>query len=194
MNFIILYSSRGTTMQAVMEAVDDGSLTMECLGLVSDKEDRECVAKANKAGWPVAIVEKIDGEQREDYDKRIDQACKDLGADNHTLIAALGWMFILSPWFVTAWANRIINVHPALLPKHPGGHAIKDTIESGDEEGGMSIHIIDEGVDTGPILVQKKCTIEEGETEDSLKQKIQALEKEEYPKLLQSIESGAVTL
>ncbi|MBT5637137.1 MAG: phosphoribosylglycinamide formyltransferase, partial [Candidatus Peribacter sp.] len=75
-----------------------------------------------------------------------------------------------------------------------GGHAIKDTIESGDEEGGMSIHIIDEGVDTGPILVQKKCTIEEGETEDSLKQKIQALEKEEYPKLLQSIESGAVTL
>ena len=194
MNFIILSSSRGTTMQAVMEAVDDGSLTMECLGLVSDKEDRGCTEKAKAAGLPVVIVPKESGEERETYDKKVDAACKELGSDDSTLIAALGWMFILSPWFVTAWANRIINVHPALLPKHPGGHAIKDTIESGDEEGGMSIHIIDEGVDTGPILVQKKCTIEEGETEDSLKQKIQALEKEEYPKLLQSIESGAVTL
>jgi len=194
MKFIILSSSRGTTMQAVLEAIQNGSLAMTCLGLVTDKEDRGCVEKAKAAGLPVKIVVKVDGESREEYDKRNDAACRELGADKSTLIATLGWMFILSPWFVEVWSNRIINVHPSLLPRHPGGHAIADTIKSGDELGGMTIHIIDEGVDTGPILVQKKCSIEEGETEDSLREKIQALEKEEYPKLLQSIESGAVTL
>ena len=181
-------------MQAVLDALTDGSLTMQCLGLVSDREDRGCVEKANAAGIPVRIVSKEDGESREEYDKRISAACTELGSDDETLIAALGWMFILSPWFVEVWSNRIINVHPSLLPRHPGGHAIADTIKSGDVLGGMTIHIIDEGEDTGPILVQKKCSIEEGETEDSLRKKIQALEKQEYPKLLQSIESGAVGL
>ncbi len=181
-------------MQAVLDATADGSLKMKCLGLISDKEDRGCTEKAKAAGLPVVIVSKEDGEDREAFDRRVDAACKELGADDSTLIAALGWMFMLSPWFVSTWSNRIINVHPALLPKHPGGHAIADTIKSGDDIAGMTIHIIDEGVDTGPILVQKKCTVEEGETEQSLKTKIQALEKEEYPKLLQSIESGAVTL
>lgn len=193
-------------MQAVLEAIKHKSLTMNCLGLVSDKEDRGCVEKANAASLPVRIVLKVDGENREEYDRRLHKAIIDLGgspsqpsqpsdsSNSPTIIAALGWMFILSPWFVASWRNRIINVHPALLPKHPGAHAIKDTIESGDEIGGMSIHIIDEGVDTGPILVQKQCSIEEGETEESLKKKIQELEKKEYPKLLQRIESGAVTL
>ena len=181
-------------MQAVLDAITDGSLTMECLGLISDREDRGCVEKANTAGIPVRIVEKQEGEPREDYDNRIDAACTELGSDDQTLIATLGWMFILSSWFVTRWSNRIINVHPALLPVHPGAHAIRDTIDSGDSEGGMSIHIIDEGVDTGPILLQRRCSVDEGETEESLKLKIQELEKEEYPKLLQQIENGAVTL
>ena len=181
-------------MEAVLDAIADGSLTMECLGLVSDKEDRGCVKKAKAAGIPVVIVTKEDGEDRESYDKRVDAACSELGSEDSTLIAALGWMFMLSPWFVSKWSNRIVNVHPALLPTNPGGHAIRDTLKSGDQEAGMSIHIIDEGVDTGPILVQKRCSIEEGETEESLKKKIQLLEKEWYPKLLQQIESGAVTL
>ena len=169
-------------MQAVLDATADGSLKMKCLGLISDKEDRGCTEKAKAAGLPVVIVSKEDGEDREAFDRRVDAACKELGADDSTLIAALGWMFMLSPWFVSTWSNRIINVHPALLPKHPGGHAIADTIKSGDDIAGMT------------ILVQKKCTVDEGETEDSLKIKIQELEKEWYPKLLQSIESGAVTL
>ena len=197
MQFVILSSSRGTTMQAVLEAIDNGSLAMTCLGLVSDKKDRGCVEKANAAGIPIRIVPKEKDERREDYDRKLHKAIIDLGgspSQPSTIIAALGWMFIVSPWFVENWRNKIINVHPALLPKHPGAHAIADTLNSGDTEGGMSIHIIDEGVDTGPILVQKKCTIEEGETEESLKQKIQALEKEEFPKLLQRIESGAVVL
>lgn len=197
MNFVILSSSRGTTMQAVLDAIADGSLQMQCLGLITDKPERECVDKATAASIPVKVIVKNTGEEREEYDKKINTAIAELGglhSSGNTVIAALGWMYILSPWFVQKWNNRIINVHPALLPRHPGAHAIVDTLESGDSEGGMSIHIIDEGVDTGPILVQKKCSIEEGETEESLKKKIQALEKEWYPKVLQMIESGAVVI
>ncbi len=206
MKLLLLSSSRGTTLQAVLDALKDGSLTMECLGLIADREDRGCVGKAREAGIPVRIVTKEKREDREEYDRRLHQAILDMGGtppaeysstrvlETSTIIAALGWMFILSPWFVQMWHKRIVNVHPALLPKHPGGHAIEETLAAGDTESGMTIHYIDEGVDTGEILVQKKCSIGPAETEESLKEKIQTLEKEWYPKVLQMIEDGEISL
>jgi phosphoribosylglycinamide formyltransferase-1 len=123
MQFIVLSSSRGTTFQAVIDRIADRTLTAKCLGLVSDREDRGCVAKAKAAGIPVKIVEKKAGESREEYDRRIDQAMRSLSHGKwkmeNTIIAALGWMSLLSPWFVRTWRNRIINVHPSLLPKFP---------------------------------------------------------------------------
>lgn len=172
-------------MQAVLDALADGNLQMPCLGLIADKADRECVTKAQAAGIPVCVVERDKSISREENDARIQETIASMGGDpEQTYIAALGWMFILSGDFVQTWRNRIINVHPSLLPAHPGGHAIRDCLEAGDSASGMTIHFIDEGVDTGPIILQKQCTVEEGETEDSLKQKIQALEKEWYPKVL----------
>jgi phosphoribosylglycinamide formyltransferase-1 len=198
MQFIVLSSSRGTTFQAVIDRIADRTLTAKCLGLVSDREDRGCVAKAKAAGIPVKIVEKKAGESREEYDRRIDQAMRSLSHGKwkmeNTIIAALGWMSLLSPWFVRTWRNRIINVHPSLLPKFPGLHAIHDALIAKEKESGMTIHIIDEGLDTGPKLVQKSCSISETDTEETLKEKIQALEKEWYPKVLQMIESGEMTL
>ncbi len=188
MKLLLLSSSRGTTLQAVVDALQDGSLEMECLGLIADREDRGCVQKVKDAGYPVVIAARQKDEDREAYDKRLNDAILELGGDpSNTIIAALGWMFILSAWFVKQWEKKIINVHPSLLPKYPGGHAISDVLSSGDSETGMTIHYIDEGVDTGEIIEQKSCSIDEGETEDSLKQKIQSLEKEWYPKVLQNL-------
>lgn len=200
MKFVILSTSRGTTMQAVLDAISNGSLTMQCLGLISDSKEHGCVEKARSAEIPVTIIEQDKESDREERDRILHNAISELGGDpSDTVIAALGWMFILSPWFSQTWANRIINVHPALLPKYGGkgmyGMKVhEEVLESGDSETGMTIHLIDEGVDTGPILLQKKCPVEEGDTPDSLKEKVQSLEKEWYPKLLQMIESGAVTL
>jgi len=191
-NFVVLSSSRGTTFQAVIDRLKDGSLTANCLGLVTDREDRGCVEKAREANLPVSLAERKRGEEREEYNKRLDQAITDLG--DAQVIAALGWMFILTPWFVKKWEGRIVNVHPALLPLHPGGHGIEDTLEAHDTESGMTIHIIDEGIDTGPILVQKSCTVLPDDTVDSLKERIQALEKEWYPKVLQMIETEEIKL
>lgn len=192
MKLILLSSSSGTTMQAVIDALNAGDLDMECLGLITDKEERGCVAKALDADIPVTVLSRV-GFEREEYDQLLHDTIEHMGGSpEDTIIAALGWMFILSPEFVQKWPRNIINVHPSLLPKHPGAHAIQDALEAGDTESGMTIHFIDEGVDTGEIIEQKSCTIEPGETEESLKTKIQALEKEWYPKVLKRIEDGEI--
>lgn len=192
MNFVVLSSSRGTTFQAVIERLQSGTLTAQCLALVADKRDRGCVQKAEEAGIPVVIVERIKGEDREAYDHRLDEAIRELGQVD--VIAAMGWMWILTPWFVRQWSGRILNVHPALLPKFPGAHGIEDALNAGESESGMTIHVIDEGVDTGPIIVQKKCSIDAGETVESLKEKVQMLEREWYPSVLQMLETGELRL
>jgi len=192
MNFIVLSSSRGTTFQAVIDRMADGSLTARCLALVTDRPDRGCAEKAKAAGISVVVAERSKGEEREAYDRRLDAAIRALGTVD--VIAAIGWMWVLTPWFVHSWRGRILNVHPALLPKYPGAHGIEDAIAAGESETGMTIHVIDEGVDTGPILVQKKCSILPGDTHDAVKERIQALEKEWYPKVLQMIERGEIQL
>ncbi|MDP7068916.1 MAG: phosphoribosylglycinamide formyltransferase [Candidatus Peribacteraceae bacterium] len=195
MKFIILSSSRGTTMKAVLDAVGDGSLTMECLGLVTDSESRGCRDVAMSAGIPIYVLPKEESEDREAYDKRLNDAIEEMGGTpSDTVVAALGWMFILSPWFVSQWKNKILNVHPSVLPKFPGGNAVADALASGDETTGMTIHVIDEGVDTGPIVLQKECAILPGDDEEALKDRIQLLEKEWYPKVLQQIETGDISL
>lgn len=194
MNFIVLSSSRGTTFQATIEAMQKGALTARCLGLVADRADRGCIEKAKAASLPFRIVERPKGEPREDYDRRIDAELHAMGANGQTIIAAIGWMFVLSPWFVRTWRNRILNVHPALLPKYPGAHALEDVLAAHEKETGMTIHLIDEGVDTGPVLLQKRCAVLPEDTHDSLQQRVQELEKEWYPKVLQMIEKGEVKL
>lgn len=199
MNFVVLSSSRGTTFQAVIEAMRHGTLTAMCLGLVTDSPDKACIDKAKAAGLPFRIVERVKGQTREEFDFRVHEAILALGADSRTVIAALGWMFIFSSWFIQTWKNRIINVHPALLPKHGGkgmyGHHVHESVlASGDQESGVTIHLMDEGVDTGRILLQKTCPVLPGDTADALQKRVQELEKEWYPKVLQMIEVGEVKL
>lgn len=200
MDFIVLSSSRGTTFQAVVDRIADGSLAARCLGLIADSEDRGCVEKARAAGIPVKVVEKGKGEGREEYDKRLHAAVNAFLAGNRQpVIAAIGWMRILSPWFIGQWRNAVINVHPALLPKHGGKRMYGDLVHeaalaSGDKESGITIHLMDEGVDTGKILLQKKCPVLPGDTVETLKARVQELEKEWYPRALQMIASGEMNL
>ena len=193
MKFIILSSSRGSTTKTVLERVNDGSVSMKCLGLITDRDDRGCVQVVRDAGFPIYRVDRQKGETREEYDKKIHAMILEAGGSpKDTVIAALGWMFLLSPWFVHQWKNRIINVHPALLPKHPGTHGIADALKAGDSISGMTIHFIDEGMDTGPIILQKECAILPSDDEEALKDRIQLLEREWYPKVLQMIEDGEI--
>lgn len=207
MDFVVLSSSRGTTFQAVLDRIADGTLTAKCLGLISDREDRGCVAKARAAGIPVKIVSRSEGESRDEYDKKLHTSITELHppgetkkrSNEETVIAALGWMFIFTPWFVARWRNRIINVHPALLPKFGGKGMYGDKVhqavlDAKENESGISIHVMDEGVDTGPILRQETCPVLPGDTVETLKAKVQALEKEWYPRVLEMIHRGEIRL
>ena len=204
MDFVVLSSSKGTTFQAVLDAIASKTLTANLRGLVTDRFERGCVAKAKKAGVPVRVVKKKIGEHRELYDQRIDEAIRALLQSGqsqtsslipqNSFVVCIGWMFLLSSWFVRHWKNHILNVHPSLLPKHPGAHAHELVLASKDAESGMTIHLIDEGLDTGKILVQKKCSVLPTDTVDTLKARVQALECEWYPKLLEQIQRGDVDL
>lgn len=204
MHFIVLSSSRGTVFKAVLDRIADGSLTAKCLGLISDREDRGCVAIARAASLPVRIIERSKNEDRETYDKKIHaaifvltnnkEATHDPRPTTHCYLACMGWMFLFSPWFVREWKNRILNVHPSLLPKYPGAHAHELVLEAGEKESGMTIHLIDEGLDSGKILVQKKCSVDATDTRETLKARVQTLECEWYPKVLQMIERGEFSI
>ncbi len=196
MDFIVLSSSKGTVFKAVLERIKDGSLHAKCLGLVTDRADRGCIRIAEKFGVSVNIVERKKGEDREAYDRRLSAVIDSLTPvpNPRPFLACIGWMFLFSPWFVSEWRNRILNVHPSLLPKHPGAHAYDLVLAAGDSESGMTIHRIDEGLDTGTILVQKKCSVFPDDTKETLKARVQALECEWYPKVLEMIERGEISL
>ena len=188
MNFIVLSSSRGTVFKAVLERIADRSLTAKCLGLISNREDHGCVTHAREAGLPIRIIPHTKGEDREAYDKKIHAAILDLMENKKPttcVLACMGWMFLFSPWFVSIWKNQILNIHPSLLPKHPGAHAHALVLAAKETESGMTIHLIDEGLDTGTILVQKKCSVYPDDTVETLKARVQKLECEWYPKVLQ---------
>lgn len=198
MQFIVLSSSRGTTFQAVIDRMKDGSLGAQCRGLITDRSDRGCVEKARAAGIPVEIVEHVKGEERSVFGKRLLDAMKKLGArPGTTVVAALGWMWILDSVFVRAYP--VINVHPALLPKYGGegmfGARVHEAVlAAGDRQSGVSIHLMDDGVDTGKILLQKTCPIFPDDTAVTLQARVQELEKEWYPRVLEMIESGEMRL
>lgn len=195
MKFVALSSSRGSTFQAVLDAIKNHTLNAQCLGLITDKADAQCREKAQAAGLPAIILEKLPDESRETYDVRLSDAIRDLGTPD--VICALGWLRILSADFVKAW--RIINVHPSLLPKYGGkgmyGHNVHQAVlDAGEDETGITIHLMDAGVDTGKILLQKTCEVHPGDSVEDLCRRVQKLEREWYPKLLQMIEEGKVSL
>ncbi len=196
MQFVVLSSSRGTVFKSVLNSIKEGSLKATCLGLISDSNNHGCVEIAKSAGLPVKIIERAKNESREDYDKKIHEAILALTppSPTQTLVCCMGWMWLLSPWFVNTWRNKILNVHPSLLPKYPGTHAHDLVMKNGDNESGMTIHLIDEGEDTGKILVQKKCFVLASDTIDTLRSRVQALECEWYPNVLQQIEEGSLAL
>ena len=103
-------------------------------------------------------------------------------------------MRILSPWFVERWKGRLVNIHPSLLPSFPGAHAHRDVLAAGVEITGCTVHLVDEGVDTGPILAQQSVEVTSDDTEDTLQERVKQVEHELYPKTLDLLCSGRITL
>ncbi len=171
----VLGSTRGTTMQHLMDAINEEKLNASIEIVISNKEGAYILHRAQRQGIDTLHIPHS-GKTREQYDSEVISILK---ARNIDLVLLIGYMRILSPTFVNAFKGKILNVHPSLLPKFAGGMDLavhKAVLDAGERESGCTVHLVDEGVDTGAILIQKKCSVEPGDTPELLKQKVQHLE------------------
>ncbi len=175
----ILVSGRGSNMAAILKAAAQDAYPAEPVLVLSNRPQALALETAARAGVAVASVDhKPFGKDREAFERAMQAVL-----DEHQveMIVLAGFMRILTPWFVGQWTNRMINIHPSLLPKYPGLNTHQRAIEAGDEEAGCSVHWVTEGVDQGGVIAQARVSIDPDETVDSLEQKVLAEEHKLYP-------------
>ncbi len=184
MRVAVFASGSGTNLQAIIDANIE---TIDIVLVFSNKADAYAIERAKKRDIPVEIIDHKSFETREEFDQAVVNAIESYNLD---LIVLAGYMRILSPVFVRAYKNKIVNIHPALLPSFPGINSGRQALEYGVKYTGVTVHYVDEGVDTGPIILQDIVKIEDADTEESLLEKIHQVEHQIYPEALELISSG----
>ena len=175
----VLGSTNGTDLQAILDAVSAGKLDADVAVVISNRTGAYILERAEINNVPAFFISRK-GKKREEFDGEITAVLKEHSVD---LVLLIGFMRILSPEFCRVWQDRILNVHPSLLPKYAGGMDInvhEEVLKNKDTETGCTIHFVNEVVDAGPILIQKKCNVDPDDTADSLKTKVQTLEGEAF--------------
>ena len=187
---VVLASGTGTNLQAILDSLH-GQEGIEVVGVGSDKPGAGALARATRAGIETAVF------PADAYEDRIgrDAAMGDwIESRRPRLIALAGYMQLLSEPFVARFRGRVVNVHPALLPAFPGLDAIGQALAAGVEETGVTIHFVDEGVDTGPTILQRPVPVPPGRDRARLEAAIHALEHQLYPEAIRMLAQGRVRI
>jgi phosphoribosylglycinamide formyltransferase-1 len=187
---VVLASGSGTNLQAILDRLH-GRDGIEVVGVGSDKAGVRALERARIAGVETGVFPRGDYAGREARDAAMAEWIEARGAD---LVVLAGYMQLLSGAFVARFRDRIVNVHPALLPAFPGLDAIGQALDAGVETTGVSVHFVDEGVDTGPILLQREVAIPPGRDRALLEEAIHATEHELYPEAIRMIAAGKVRI
>jgi phosphoribosylglycinamide formyltransferase 1 len=178
----ILISGRGSNMEALIEAARAPGYPGEIALVISNNPGAGGLARAEAAGVPTLVVDhRPFAGDREAHERRIDAALRSAGVE---IVALAGYMRVLTPFLVEAWAGRMINIHPSLLPDFPGLHTHARALEAGVRTHGCTVHLVSAGVDDGPILGQAKIEVLAGDGEHSLAAKVLEKEHELYPRCL----------
>ena len=180
----ILLSGTGSNMDAILAACKSGELSAKVVLVAGDNPDSPGLARAAKAGYPTLAAPYRKDAARTENEQPLAQAIRDSGAE---WIVLAGFMRVLTGDFVRAFPGRIVNIHPSLLPAFPGAHAIRDALEAGAEVTGVTIHIVDELVDHGPIIAQEEVCILDCDTEETLASRVHEVEHRLYPATLQAL-------
>lgn len=192
LNIAVFGSGSGSNYQAIAEAVRDGRLNARIACVISDVENARILERARRFGHPALWLDcapfktKLDGPA----EQRAIDIIRQHGGD---LIALAGFMRIVKPGLLRAFSGRIVNIHPSLLPAFPGLDAGRQALDAGVSETGCTVHFVDEGVDTGPVILQRKVPVRSEDTVDTLMQRIHAQEHIAYPEALQRIAAGEVS-
>jgi phosphoribosylglycinamide formyltransferase-1 len=187
----VLCSGQGTNLQALLEATRTGRLRARVAVVISDRAASNALARATRAGIEAHFVDPKAYPSRGEFEQVLLTLC---AAHRVRAVCLAGFMRLLSPVFVRPYAGRLLNIHPALLPAFPGAHAIRDALAWGAKVTGVTVHLVDEEVDHGPILLQELVRIAPGETEASLLKKLHRVEHRLYPQALRQVLAGRVRL
>jgi formyltetrahydrofolate-dependent phosphoribosylglycinamide formyltransferase len=175
----ILLSGRGSNFEAIADAVESGRIpNAKIVAVISDVANARGLTRARERGLPSYAVERARFDSRGAHEAEV---LRILDETRPELVCLAGYMRILSPEFVERWRGRLLNIHPSLLPKYRGLSPQKRALEAGDAETGCTVHLVDEGTDTGPTVLQKRVPIEPEDTEETLAARILEVEHAAYP-------------
>lgn len=187
---VALISGSGTNMEALADACEQGRVPGEVIAVVADR-DCDGLRLAEKRGVDAHLVDFSEFTEREEWSLALRARVQSYEPD---LVVSAGFMRILAPAFVDAFAGRLINLHPALLPAFPGAHGVRDALEHGVKVAGSTVHFVDHLVDHGPILLQEAVPVKRGDTPETLHARIKEVEHRLLPEACRLILEGKVSI
>ena len=180
----ILISGRGSNLKAIIDAIEQRRLEASIAIVISNRADAPGLEHARRAGIATLVLSHTSFATREDYDRALVKALK----DHHVALVCLaGFMRLLSPVFIDAFPNRILNIHPSLLPKYPGLHPQQQALDDGAAVSGATVHFVNADLDAGPIVLQQTVPVKTGDTAETLAARILTVEHELYPRAIQQV-------
>ncbi|HUP60454.1 MAG TPA: phosphoribosylglycinamide formyltransferase [Thermoanaerobaculia bacterium] len=190
MRLAVLLSGRGSNFQAIHEAVQNGALDAEIVCVISNRPDAAGIARAREYGYAAHVIDHKQFANRAAHEAEVLRVLDDARPD---FIALAGYMRLLSPSFIDRYRNRIVNIHPSLLPSFPGLDAQAQAIAAGVKISGCTVHLVDENLDAGPSLVQRAVEVRDNDTAESLAARILVQEHEAYVEALRKLASERKT-
>ncbi|WP_368423321.1 phosphoribosylglycinamide formyltransferase [Nitrosopumilus sp.] len=193
-NLAILISGRGSNMEAILKSIKKNRIPVNPSVVISNKADARGIKIAQKLGVKTEVLESqgIKGPSW-DYDKKIVSVLEKYDVTpKNGLVCLAGFMRIMSPEFIRYFKTRIMNIHPAILPSFPGLHSQKQAVEYGVKYSGCTVHFADEGVDTGPIIIQAVVKVKDDDTEETLAKRILSKEHKIYPEAVKLFAQGRI--
>lgn len=187
----VLVSGNGSNLQAIIDRINAGALNAQIACVISNKEDAYALERAKNHSIPAIHIDHRSHPGRENYDTTLVEV---LRAHDAGLVVLAGFMRIITPVLLKAFPLSVLNIHPALLPAFPGLHAQRQALEYGVKLSGCTVHFVDEGTDTGPIIIQAAVPVVEGDTEETLSARIQIEEHRIYAEAIQLFAEGRLSV
>ncbi|NPA15535.1 MAG: phosphoribosylglycinamide formyltransferase [Deferribacteres bacterium] len=187
----VLISGRGSNLQSIIDHIEDGKVPARIEVVISDKKDAYGLERAKRHGIEALFIDPTAFPTKEDFEKAVGDELEKRGVE---LVCLAGFMRILSPYFVKRFENRVINIHPALLPSFPGLHGQKQALDYGVKIAGCTVHFVNEEVDAGPIIIQAAVPVFDDDDEDTLSARILKYEHKIYPMAIKLIAEGRVAV
>lgn len=187
----VLVSGSGSNLQSIIDSVESGYLKIQIAVVLSNKEEAYGLTRAKNHGIPAQVIRHGDFESREEFETSLIEVFDGYGVD---LLVLAGFMRVLTPLFVSHYHHRIINIHPAILPSFPGTHSQKQALDYGVRFSGCTTHFVDEGTDTGPIIIQAIVPVLPDDTEESLGARILKEEHRIFPESLKLWSEGRLLI